>query len=106
MSSRARHPRCASASTASGSRSGDSSSKQPLIDLMCVAAVAQEPLLLVGPPGTAKSDLVIKFKDALRIPDGEYFEYLLTRFTEPNELFGPVDIPAFRQGTYRRRTEV
>ena len=29
--------------------------KQPLIDLMCVAAVAQEPLLLVGPPGTAKS---------------------------------------------------
>lgn len=44
--------------------------KQPLIDLMCVAAVAQEPLLLVGPPGTAKSDLVIKFKDALKIPDG------------------------------------
>ena len=45
--------------------------KQPLIDLMTVAAVAQEPLLLVGPPGTAKSDLVIKFKDALQIPDGE-----------------------------------
>src|SRR5262249_6182724 len=30
---------------------------------------------------------------------------LLTRFTEPNELFGPVDIAAFREGTYRRRTE-
>src|SRR5215211_7354480 len=54
--------------------------KQEIIDLMCVAAIAQEPLLLVGPPGTAKSDLVLKFKDALRIPDGEYFEYLLTRF--------------------------
>src|SRR4051812_46355311 len=37
--------------------------KQDLIDLMIVAAVAQEPLLLVGPPGTAKSDLVLKFKD-------------------------------------------
>ena len=33
--------------------------KQPLIDLMTVSAVAQEPLLLVGPPGTAKSDLVL-----------------------------------------------
>ena len=77
--------------------------KQPLIDLMCVAAVAQEPLLLVGPPGTAKSDLVIKFKDALRIPDGEYFEYLLTRFTEPSEVFGPIDISELRSGRYLRR---
>jgi MoxR-like ATPase len=33
-----------------------------------------------------------------------YFEYLLTRFTEPNEIFGPVDIAAFREGTYRRNT--
>ena len=73
--------------------------KQPLIDLMCVAAVAQEPLLLVGPPGTAKSDLVIKFKDALQIPDGEYFEYLLTRFTEPSEVFGPIDIAKLREGS-------
>ncbi len=77
--------------------------KQPLIDLMCVAAVAQEPLLLVGPPGTAKSDLVMKFKDALRIPDGEYFEYLLTRFTEPSEVFGPIDIAELRAGRYLRR---
>nr|HEX4316193.1 AAA family ATPase [Kofleriaceae bacterium] len=77
--------------------------KQPLIDLMCVAAVAQEPLLLVGPPGTAKSDLVIKFKDALKIPDGEYFEYLLTRFTEPSEVFGPIDIAELRAGRYLRR---
>jgi MoxR-like ATPase len=46
--------------------------KQPLIDLMCVAAVAQEPLLLVGPPGTAKSDLVLKFKDALGLADEDY----------------------------------
>ena len=77
--------------------------KQPLIDLMVTAAVAQEPLLLVGPPGTAKSDLVIKFKDALQIPDGEYFEYLLTRFTEPSEVFGPIDIAELRAGRYLRR---
>src|SRR5215211_964750 len=77
--------------------------KQEIIDLMCVAAIAQEPLLLVGPPGTAKSDLVLKFKDALRIPDGEYFEYLLTRFTEPSEVFGPIDIAELRSGRYLRR---
>jgi MoxR-like ATPase len=77
--------------------------KQPLIDLMTVAAVAQEPLLLVGPPGTAKSDLVLKFKDALQISDTDYFEYLLTRFTEPSEVLGPIDINLLRQGRYIRR---
>src|ERR1700758_2821021 len=66
--------------------------KQDLIDLMLVAAVAQEPLLLVGPPGTAKSDLVLKFKDALGLGEEDYFEYMLTRFTEPSEIIGPIDI--------------
>ncbi len=79
--------------------------KQDLIDLMCVAAVAQEPLLLVGPPGTAKSDLVLKFKDALGLADGEYFEYMLTRFTEPSEIVGPIDINELRQGRYIRREQ-
>src|SRR5438445_10642666 len=66
--------------------------KQEIIDLMVVAAIAQEPLLLVGPPGTAKSDLVIKFKDALGVSEGDYFEYMLTRFTEPSEIIGAIDI--------------
>src|ERR1041384_2863172 len=70
--------------------------KQEIIDLMVVAAVAQEPLLLVGPPGTAKSDLVLKFKDALGIADDDYFEYMLTRFTEPSEIIGPIDINQLR----------
>jgi MoxR-like ATPase len=77
--------------------------KQQIIDLMTVAAVAQEPLLLVGPPGTAKSDIIVKFKDALKVNDGEYFEYLLTRFTEPSEVFGPIDISELRSGRYLRR---
>lgn len=77
--------------------------KQPLIDLMVVAAVAQEPLLLVGPPGTAKSDLVLKFKDALGLSGIDYFEYLLTRFTEPSEVLGPIDINELRSGKYLRR---
>ena len=64
--------------------------KQEIIDLMVVASAAQEPLLLVGPPGTAKSDLVLKFKDALGLNEDDYFEYMLTRFTEPSEIIGPM----------------
>jgi MoxR-like ATPase len=79
--------------------------KQDVIDLMVVAAVAQEPLLLVGPPGTAKSDLVLKFKDALGIAEEDYFEYMLTRFTEPSEIIGPIDISQLREGRYIRREQ-
>jgi MoxR-like ATPase len=79
--------------------------KQELIDLMVLAAVAQEPLLLVGPPGTAKSDLVLKFKDALGLADDDYFEYMLTRFTEPSEIIGPIDISQLREGRYIRREQ-
>src|SRR3954465_14389118 len=79
--------------------------KQDLIDLMLVAAIAPEPLLLVGQPGTAKSDLVLKFKDALGLGEGDYFEYMLTRFTEPSEVIGPIDISLLREGRYVRREQ-
>ena len=79
--------------------------KQELIDLMVLCAVIQEPLLLVGPPGTAKSALVLKFTDALGLGEGDYFEYMLTRFTEPAEVLGPIDIKLLRDGHYTRRVE-
>jgi len=79
--------------------------KQGLIDLMTVCAVAQEPLLLVGPPGTAKTDLVIRFREAMLLPETDYFEYMLTRFTEPSEVLGPIDINLLRQGRYIRRDQ-
>jgi len=79
--------------------------KQEIIDLMVVAAIAQEPLLLVGPPGTAKSDLVVKFKDALGVDETDYFEYMLTRFTEPSEIIGAIDIKELRAGRYIRKKE-
>lgn len=79
--------------------------KQDVIDLMVVAAIAQEPLLIVGPPGTAKSDLILKFKDALGVSESDYFEYMLTRFTEPSEIIGAIDISKLRDGSYIRRKE-
>jgi MoxR-like ATPase len=75
--------------------------KQEIVRLLLISAVAGEHMILIGPPGTAKSALLRRLA---RLIDARYFEYLLTRFTEPNELFGPVDIQAFRQGTYQRRT--
>ena len=79
--------------------------KEEVIDLMVISALAQEPLLLVGRPGTAKSDLVIKFCQALGLEEGDYFEYMLTRFTEPGEIIGPVDIGQLKEGRYLRRPE-
>jgi MoxR-like ATPase len=76
--------------------------RSEVIRCMLIAALAGEHVVLIGPPGTAKSALVRTFA---RLCDAQYFEYLLTRFTEPNELFGPVDIMAFREGNYRRRTQ-
>jgi MoxR-like ATPase len=64
--------------------------------------VAREHAVLIGPPGTAKSALIRTLAELI---DAKYFEYLLTRFTEPNEIFGPVDIAAFREGRYQRRIE-
>jgi MoxR-like ATPase len=76
--------------------------KDEVIRLLLVAAIAGEHAVLIGPPGTAKSALIRTFA---RLLHARYFEYLLTRFTEPNEIFGPVDIAAFREGRYERRSE-
>ena len=76
--------------------------KQEIIRLLLVSAIAGEHMVIIGPPGTAKSAIIRMFA---RLIDARYFEYLLTRFTEPNELFGPVDIKEFRDGRYVRRSE-
>ena len=69
--------------------------RDEVVDLIALATVAGEHLFLFGPPGTAKSLLVHAFAGALQC---RYFEYLLTRFSEPNEIFGPVDLVKLREG--------
>src|SRR3982751_1825162 len=69
--------------------------RDEVIDLIALASVAGEHLFLFGPPGTAKSLLVRAFASGVRC---RYFEYLLTRFSEPNEVFGPVDLVKLREG--------
>ena len=70
--------------------------REPLAELIVLAAVAQEHLLVIGPPGTGKSAVVRRVAQTL---GGRYFEYLLGRFTEPSELFGAVDLKKLREGT-------
>src|ERR1700726_2089228 len=70
--------------------------RDEVVDLIALALVAGEHLFLHGPPGTAKSALIRHFALGVR---GRYFEYMLTRFSEPNEIFGPIDIARLREGT-------
>ena len=76
--------------------------KDDIIDLMGVCLIARENIFLYGPPGTAKSALVNGLSARIK---GESFDYLLTRFTEPNELFGPFDISRLREGELVTNTE-
>lgn len=76
--------------------------KDDIIDLMGVCLAAGENLFLLGPPGTAKTALVHELGRRLQ---ARTFDYLLTRFTEPNELFGPFDIRRLREGDLVTNTE-
>ena len=66
-----------------------------------LALLTGEHAILIGEPGTAKSALVRRSAELLNV---RFFKYLLTKFTEPSELFGPLDIRALKQGVYRRIT--
>jgi len=79
----------------------DLTDRGSLIETLVLAAVAREHVLVVGPPGTAKSEAVRRVAAEL---GGSYFEYLLGRFTEPNEIFGPVDLKRLRDGVVEIET--
>lgn len=63
--------------------------------------ITGEPTILVSPPGTAKTMMI---ETLARMVGAKYFYYLLTKFTEPDELLGPLDIEALKKGEYRRIT--
>jgi MoxR-like ATPase len=75
--------------------------REAMVELVALCAVAGEHLLVIGPPGTAKSEAVRRTARAL---GGGYFEYLLGRFTEPSEIFGPVDLRKLREGLVETET--
>src|SRR6187401_3774973 len=73
-----------------------------LIDGALAALLSAQHLLIIGPPGTAKSMLADEL--CRRIEGASYFQWLLTRFTTPEEVFGAVSLKALEQDDYRRVT--
>ena len=67
-----------------------------------VGLLAGQHVLVIGPPGTAKSMLADEV--CRRLTGAQYFQWLLTRFTTPEELFGAVSLKALEQDDYRRLT--
>ena len=76
--------------------------KDEVVEVLGVALAAGENAFLLGPPGTGKSALVHEFSRSLQ---GRTFDYLLTRFTEPSELFGPFDLRRLRDGDLVTNTD-
>ena len=72
------------------------------IDSLLIAALAREHILLLGPPGTAKSDLARAFSGAIQ--GASHFEWLLSKFSTPEELFGPVSLSALKADRFTRVT--
>src|ERR687898_1185165 len=73
-----------------------------LIDGALAALLSSHHILIIGPPGTAKSMLADEL--CRRIEGADYFQWLLTRFTTPEEVFGAVSLKALEQDDYRRVT--
>ena len=75
--------------------------RKEVIDGSLCAILSAEHILLLGPPGTAKSALVRVLAQAF---GASYFERLLTKFTTPEEIFGPISLRALEQDRYLRIT--
>lgn len=75
--------------------------RKEVIDGALCSVLAGEHVLLLGPPGTAKSALARGIAQAL---GGSYFERLLTKFSTPEELFGPVSLKALEHDRFARVT--
>ena len=79
--------------------------RENAIRVALLGLIAGENTLFIGPPGTAKSMIARRVSEAIN-PEGQhdYFEYLLTKFSTPEELFGPLSLTALKQDQFKRNT--
>lgn len=75
--------------------------RKSLVDGMLTALIAREMLFLLGPPGTAKSAICEALCQSI---GGDYFSWMVSKFTTPEELFGPLSLKALENDKYERVT--
>ena len=80
--------------------------KEKVMKLGLLSILSGENMILVGPPGTAKSEISRRLREILADSGSEtYFEYLFTKFTIPEEIFGPLSIKQLQNDKFERNTE-
>lgn len=75
-----------------------------LIEALILGIVARQNVTLLGVPGTAKTYAVRKVAEAFADKPGDVFDLLLTKFTKPVEVLGPVDLDELKRGNYKYAT--
>ncbi|MDN3287926.1 AAA family ATPase [Streptomyces thermocarboxydus] len=74
--------------------------RDDVVRTLVVTLLAGQHSLVLGPPGTAKSELARELTG--RIDGAAYWEILLSKFTAPTRMFGPIDVAALARGEYRQ----